>query len=115
MDGLPASFTTQVRGGQDPVHRARRAPVPAPVELAGPDLRHRQVRVLGGVEHGQDLLPLALAELARVHRLGPWAVHPRRRVGMPVVGIPRPAHQDARTHHAEQRLNALTDSVCQAT
>ncbi len=92
----PPAFPALPGRPGDPIHRGRRAPVAALVELSRPDLADRQVRVGRGVDQREHRGPLGGRERLPVLGHQPrrsWTVH--RPAGMAVVGGRGPAEQRA--------------------
>ena len=79
-----------VRPGTPATHAtsAATAVAAALVELAGPYLRDRYVRVGRAVQDGEHPGAFSLAELTWMVRLGPGPVHPWGGVRLAVVGCP---------------------------
>ena len=109
LPGLP-------RGAGDAIHRGHRAVISVLVQLPGPDLADRQVRVCRQVDHLQHSGPFSLRQGRR--RLRSFSMRDRvglacRRAGPSVVGGPGSAGQRARCHDRQRQADQLGERIIQ--
>ena len=97
MRRLPAPFTALTSSSSDPVHRRHRAQVTAFVQLPGPDLPDRQIRVPLGVDQREHRVPLRRRQRLTIIRDIPSRFRTQYRTQqLPVMRGARPADQRAR-------------------